>query len=147
MIREVRPSVVAASSGLALLGEKLTRTVILAPLAWLLLAPLFFKKLMPFVCKRYTLTNRRLMIQRGLKPKPTHQVELAEIDEVRFDPATYNTFYRCGTLEIISRGEVKLKLHGVPQPESFRQAIINATSAWVPGKAKVFAGFLPASAK
>jgi len=147
IIREVRPTVVGASSGLALLGEKLTRTIILAPLAWLLLAPLFFKKIMPFVCKRYTLTNRRLMIQSGLKPTPAQSVDLAEIDGVRLDPASYSPFYRSGTLEVLSKGEVKLKLFGVPEPESFRHAIINACTAWVPGRAKTFATFIPASTK
>lgn len=146
MIREVRPTVVGASAAGAALGEKLTRTIILAPLAWALMAPLFFKKIMPFICKRYTLTNRRLMIQRGLKPKPVESIDLADIDEVRLDQAGYNAFYLSGTLEIVSKGVVKLKLFGVPEPESFRRAIINACSAWVPGKAKLFASFIPASA-
>ena len=68
IIREIRPSVSAhpAVSGLA---QKLTDTMILAPLAWLMLAPLFALKYAPFAARRYTLTNRRLMIQRGLKPR------------------------------------------------------------------------------
>ena len=68
MIREAWPSV-ASGSGLATLAEKLMKSIVLAPLGWLLLAPLFGKKLMPFLCKRYTLTNRRLMVRRGIKPK------------------------------------------------------------------------------
>src|SRR4051794_22584824 len=70
MIREVRPTVVDAQAGASALGEKLIRSIILAPLGWLLMAPLYFKKIMPFISKRYTLTNRRLMIQKGLKPAP-----------------------------------------------------------------------------
>ena len=60
IIREIRPSVSAhpAVSGLA---QKLTDTMILAPLAWLMLAPLFALKY-GFAARRYTLTNRRLMI-------------------------------------------------------------------------------------
>jgi hypothetical protein len=83
MVREVWPSVVEAQPGLAALGQKLISSVFLAPLGWLLLAPLFFKKILPFLSKRYTLTNRRLMIQRGLKPQPVQEVALADIDDVR----------------------------------------------------------------
>ena len=34
---------------------------------------------------------------------------------------------------------------GVPEPEGFRHAVINAVKAWVPGKAAMD-GFVPASA-
>lgn len=143
MIREVWPSV-AASGGLATLAQKLMKSIVLAPLGWLLLAPLFGKKLMPFVCKRYTLTNRRLMIRRGLKPAPVHEVALADIDDVRLVSDSYDPFYRAGTLEVVAKGQVVLTLPGVPEPEGFRHAVVNAYKAWVPGKAK--GPFLPASA-
>jgi hypothetical protein len=147
MIREVRPGVVDTWAAAAVLGEKLIRSIILAPAGWAVLAPLYFRRIMPFLCKRYTLTNQRLMIQRGLKPRPVQSIPLAEIDEVRFDHHSYNSFFLTGTLEIISKGEVKLRLTGVPEPESFRHALVNAISAWVPGKAKTFAAWLPATTK
>jgi hypothetical protein len=142
-IREVFPSVDSASA-LARMGQKLVRTVVLAPLGWLVLAPLFLKKFAPFVCKRYTLTNRRLLVQRGLRPKPIQQINLADIDEVRLVAAKSDPFYFTGSLEIVSKGNVALSLEGVPEPEGFRHAILNAVHAWVPGKAK--GPFLPASA-
>jgi hypothetical protein len=129
-IREVRPSVLAAQSGLALLGKKLIQTVFLAPLGWLCLAPLFLKGISPFVCRRYTLTNRRLMIQTGLRPSPVEEMPLREIDEVRVDPASVDDFFRCGDLEILSKGEVKMRLSAVREPESFQRAIVNAAVAW-----------------
>jgi Bacterial PH domain len=147
MIREVRPTVIDTSPTIAVLGEKMIRLIVLAPVAWLMLAPLFFRKIMPFFCKRYTLTNQRLMIQYGLKPRPRQSIPLAEIDEVRFDHKSYNTFYLSGTLEIVSHGEVKMRLTGVREPEGFRHAIINACCAWVPGKAKTFSHFISAGAK
>ncbi len=145
IVREVRPSVAAhpAISGPA---QRLMQTGFLAPLGWLLLAPLFPLKFHPFICKRYTLTNRRLMIRRGLaRPQPIHEIALADIDDVRVDPASRNDFYRSGTLEILSQGKVALSLPGVPQPEAFRHSILNAVRAWAPGKAPV--PFIPASAK
>jgi hypothetical protein len=134
IIREVRPSASAhpAISGLA---KRLTGTLILAPLAWLLLAPLFLMKFLPFVCTRYTLTNRRLMIRRGLaKPRPIHEVALADIDEVRLDAATQDSFFQSATLEIVSKGKVVMHLPGVAQPEAFRHSVLNAYRAWAPIK-------------
>jgi hypothetical protein len=142
-IREVWPSVVARQEGLASLAQRLICSVFLAPLGWFLLAPLFALSIAPILAIRYTLTNRRLMIQRGLRPSPHQEVALADIDEVRFDSATYNSFYRCGTLQVISKGQPVMTLHGVPEPEAFRHSIINAYKAWVPGKAT--GPFLPAS--
>jgi hypothetical protein len=146
IIREAWPSV--ASGGLSRLAHKLMRTIILAPVAWLLLLPLFLKKigLLPFAARprRYTLTNRRLMIQKGLKPKPLQEIPLAAIDDILIDEASKNNFYRCADLEVWSQGKMALKLTAVPEAESFRRAVINAYKAWVPGKAS--GPFIPASA-
>ena len=141
-IREAFPSV--AQSGLSRLASKLMRSVILAPLGWLLLLPLFGKRLLPFVSKRYTLTNRRLMIQRGLRPAPAQEVALSDIDEVRLVPDSFDRFYLSATLEVVSKGQVAMTLPGVPEPEGFRHAVVNAVKAWVPGKAT--GPFQPASA-
>src|SRR5262249_53828832 len=140
---EVWPSV-AAHPAVAGLGRALTRTIALAPLAWLLMAPFYFLKVLPFLARRYTLTNRRLMVRRGLKGKPSQEVALADIDEVRLQTDSNSTFFRAGTLEVLSKGKVILTLPGVPEPDSFRHAIINAYKAWVPGKAT--GPFVPASA-
>jgi hypothetical protein len=129
MIRETWPGVNDVP-GVARLARGLMRTIVLAPLAWLLLAPCYFKKVLPFIAKRYTLTNRRVMIRRGLKPKPTHEVALADIDDVRLEDGSLDPFYRTATLEIVSRGQVALRLRAVKDPESFRRAILNAKSAW-----------------
>jgi hypothetical protein len=147
MVREIWPSVVEAQSGLAVLGQKMMSSMVLAPLAWLLLAPLYFKKILPFLSKRYTLTNRRLMIQRGLKPRPVLEIALADIDDVRIATDSHNAFYKCSTVEILTNGKVAMTLTGVPEADSFRNAIINAVAAWVPGKAKTFRPFIAASVK
>ncbi len=143
-IRVVWPSV-ATSPAVAGLGRWMMRTIILAPLAWLMLAPFYFKKILPFLARRYTLTNSRLMIQKGWSRKPAGEIALAEIDDVRLQPGSYDGFYRTANLEIIAKGRVALTLPAVPNPESFRHAIVNAYKAWVPGKADT-GHFVPASA-
>lgn len=143
-IREVWPSV-ASSPAIAGLGQKLTGTIILAPLAWLIMAGVYFGKLLPFAARRYTLTNRRIMIRRGWKATPSHEVPLDKIDDVRVVNDSLSNFFRAGTLEIVSGGSVALTLPGVPEAEAFRIAILNARNAWVPGKAKT-QPFIAASA-
>ncbi len=155
-IREIFPTVVDALPAFAAAGKGLMRipvllppvTWLLAPLlwpvAWLILSIPFLRMLFPFLCKRYTLTNRRLMVQRGLRPSPRQEIPLAEIDDVRFVQGSYDEFFRCATLEVVSRGQTALTLKGVPDAEAYRHAILNAVKAWVPGKAQ--GPFLPASA-
>src|SRR5262249_49026774 len=75
-VREAWPSV-AKSPAIASLGKLLTSTIILAPLAWLLMSLVYFGKLLPFAATRYTLTNRRVMIRKGLTGKCRKEVPLA----------------------------------------------------------------------
>src|SRR5262249_3344462 len=105
------------------------------------------KKILPFLAKRYTLTNRRLMIQRGLKPKPRQQVKLEDIDEVRLVESSFSPFFRAATLEVVSGGKVVLTLTGVPEPEAFRRSVENAVMAWVPAKAKALKVILASAVK
>lgn len=131
LIRQVFPSV-AAWSGIASLGRALMRTFILAPLGWLIMALPYFGKVLPFVGCRYTLTNRRLMIRHGWTQKIVKEIPLVQIDEVRIQEDANSPFFRAATLEIISNGQPALKLPGVPEPEGFRHAIVDARNAWAP---------------
>jgi hypothetical protein len=124
----------------------LTRTIFLAPLAWLLMAPFYFAKILPIVGRRYTLTNRRLMIRKGWSARPVKEVPLEQIDDIRIHYDGNSDFFRAGTLEVVSKGNVVLAMPGTPGPEGFRVAILNACTAWVPGRAKSIP-FIPASAK
>jgi len=142
LIRGAWPSV-AATPAVARLGRALILSIIGAPLGWLVMAPFYFMKVLPFLATRYTLTNRRVMIQRGLKPVPVQEVPLADIEEVRVVKDDNSAFFRSATLELVSKGQVALTLPGVPEPEAFRQAILNACMAWVPGKAAAWMAFPP----
>src|ERR1700731_3978980 len=104
-IREAWPSV-AGSPLIASLGLMLTRTYVLAPLAWLLMSGVFFGKLLPFFMCRYTLTNQRLMIRKGWSGKPAQEIPLARIDDVRLVADANSEFFRAGNLEIISDSTV-----------------------------------------
>jgi hypothetical protein len=144
-IREAWPSV-AANHALASLGYRLTQTIVLAPLAWLLMSGAYFGKVLPGLGRRYLLTNRRLSILGGWRSLPVAEVALDQIDDVRIVTDGNSTFFRAATLEIVHDGKIALTLPGVPEADSFRIAILNARNAWVPGKAKTLP-FIPAESK
>jgi hypothetical protein len=134
---------VQAIPAVASLGRKLIESYVGAPLGFLVMAPFYFKKILPGIALRYTLTNQNLMIERGLLPVAEKTVPLSEIEEVRIVRDENSAFFRSATLEIVGKGEVKLTLPGVPEPEGFRQAILNACMAWVPGRAAAWMPFVP----
>jgi hypothetical protein len=143
ILRVVWPAVTRFPA-VATVARLLMRPLVTAPLAGLLLAPFYFGKVLPGFAVRYTLTNRRLAIQRGLQPRSVREVALAEIDDVVIRRDANSAFYRAGTLEVVGRGEIRLVLPGVPYPDAFRQAILHACMAWSPGRAAAWLKFLPA---
>jgi hypothetical protein len=144
LIREAWPSV-QSQPALATIGRQLTATILLAPLAWLLMSTVYFGKVLPIIGRRYTLTNRRLMIRKGWKCTVGQEIALADIEAVRVAADANSDFFRAGNLEIVSKGHVVLTLRGVPEPDGFRHAILNACNAWVPNRAR--GPFVAASAK
>jgi hypothetical protein len=143
-IREVWPSV-ASAPAIAGLGRMLTNTIVLAPVGWLIMSAVYFGKVLPFMMRRYALSNRRVMIRKGWHGSVAGEVALKDIDDVRLTSDANSAFFRAGNLEIVSGGRVALTLTGIPEPESFRHMILNARNAWVPEKAKQLP-FIPASA-
>jgi hypothetical protein len=138
IIRDVWPSV-AAHPGPASLARACYRTMILAPVGWFVLAPIYFMKLLAVVpglsgfATRYRLTNRRLMICKGMRPVPDKQVPLERIKEVKLIRDANSEFFLAGTLDVIDvNGQTVLTLPGVPEPESVRHAILEAAAAWGP---------------
>jgi hypothetical protein len=138
IIRDVWPSV-AAYPGPAGLARACYRSIVLAPLGWLVLAPLYFKKLLAILpplsglATRYRLTNRRLMVCEGLKPVPEKEVSLDRIKDVKLVTDANSEFFVAGTLEVIGdAGQTLLSLPGVPEAESVRHAILQAAAAWGP---------------
>jgi hypothetical protein len=131
MIRDMWPSVTFFPAPAAL-GKRLMQSIFLAPFGWFLLLPLYFLKVMPFIARRYRLTNRRLMICKGLQAVPVQQIELSQIEDVRLPEENWDRFYRAGTLEIISQGQVAMRLTACSFPDAFRVAILSTCAAWAP---------------
>jgi hypothetical protein len=91
----------------------------------------FFWQLMPYICRRYTLTNRRIIICRGLQPLDEKWVDLDGFDSIKIQILPGQEWLHAGDL-LFKRGETEvLRLSGVSRPEVFRQVCLNVRSAFV----------------
>jgi hypothetical protein len=89
----------------------------------------FCWQLMPYICRRYTLTNRRIIIRRGLQPLDAKWVDLDGFDAIKVEILPGQQWLHAGEL-IFKRGETEvLHLSGVSRPEVFRQVCLNAQNA------------------
>jgi hypothetical protein len=89
----------------------------------------FAWRLLPFVARRYTLTNQRVVIHRGLSKVEEASIGLDEFDaiEVRVSPG--HEFFHAGDVVFKRGSEEVLTLSGVSRPRPFRQVCLTAQTA------------------
>jgi hypothetical protein len=97
----------------------------------------YFAKVATPLARRFTLTNRRIVVRRGLRGVPAWQVLLVDIEDVLVRADANSGFFRAGLLEVITAGRVALRLAGVPEGEAFRRTVFDACRACVPRLAQV----------
>jgi hypothetical protein len=91
----------------------------------------YFWQLMPFVCRRYTLTNRRIIIRKGLSAGDGKWISLDDFDAIDIDVLPGQAWLHAGDL-VFKRGEnVVLRLAGVSRPEAFRRVCLTSQAALV----------------
>ena len=89
----------------------------------------FCWQLMPYVCRRYTLTNRRIIIRRGLLPADERWIGLDEFDAVEVEILPGQQWLHAGDV-LFKRGANEVfRLAGVSRPEVFRQMCLTAQQA------------------
>jgi hypothetical protein len=92
---------------------------------------LYFWLKMPYLCKRYTLTNRRIIICKGLAPRDDKWIELDEFDACEIEILPGQEWLRSGDL-VFCHGEIELlRLSGVVRPTVFRNVCLTAQNALV----------------
>lgn len=93
---------------------------------------LFFWRLAPVVARRYVLTDRRVVILRGLGGEcEDASVELDGFDGIDVQVLPGQAFFRAGDLVFLNGGKEVLRLAGVQHPEGFRQACLRGRDAIV----------------
>jgi hypothetical protein len=112
-------------------GEFFTLGKLLALATIPLSVAVFGWQLMPYVCRRYTLTNRRIIIRNGLLPADGRWISLDDFDSIRIEVLPGQEWFHAGNL-VFRRGDLEvLRLAGVSRPETLRQVCMSARTALV----------------
>jgi len=78
---------------------------------------------------RYVVTNRRVIVLRGIVGKEEKAVDLDRFDGITVEVQPGQAWYHAGDL-IFKKGNVEtFRLDGVSRPESFRQVCLKAQLA------------------
>ncbi len=92
---------------------------------------LYFAIRMPWAIRRYRLTNRRVMVERGLRPTVERFVDLDRFDSIQVVVLPGQAAYHAGDL-VFRKGNVEtFRLPGVSRPEPFRQTCLKAQISYV----------------
>lgn len=92
---------------------------------------LYFKRVGPFVATRYRVTNKRVVVERGLTSKLEKAIEFDRFDNIQIEVDPGDEWFKSGDL-VFRQGEVeRFRLEGVSRPESFRQVCWKSHRAYV----------------
>jgi len=114
--------------GFFTLGKLLALTTIPVSLA------VYCWRLMPWACRRYTLTDRRLVIQRGLTAEDGPSIGLDGFDTVEAAVLPGQEWLHAGELVFKRGGQEVFRLSGVSRPEGFCQVCLKARNALICGR-------------
>ncbi len=92
---------------------------------------LFAFSLLPGVITRYRLTNRRVVVQTGLRAIDQRWVDFDRFDTIDIEVLPGQKWYPCGEL-IFRRGPIEtFRLSGVSRPETFRHTCLAARRGYL----------------
>jgi hypothetical protein len=87
---------------------------------------LFFIRIAPGVGTRYRLTNRRIVVERGLQGVEEKSVDLDRFDSIAIDILPGQEWYHAGDL-VFRLGNVEtFRLEGVSRPAAFRETCLKS---------------------
>lgn len=92
---------------------------------------IYFLKVLPVIACRYTITNRRVILQRGLSSKPEKWVDLDRFDSIDIVVQPGQEWYDAGDLVFRLAGVETFRLEGVSRPEAFRACCIKSQMSFV----------------
>jgi len=88
----------------------------------------FAWQLMPGVIRRYCLTNRRILVQKGLSRVEERSIALDEFDRIEIQVLPGQEWLRTGEMLFLRDGREVFRLSGVPRPETFREVCLKQKS-------------------
>lgn len=128
--------------GVTLFGVPITLGRLLALASIPFVLPVYFHMLiprLPFIvfgfsnsaCRRYRLTNRRVIVEHGFGDGEQQSVSLDRFDSIEVEVLPGQEWYPAGDLVFRSGQTETLRLTGVPHPEPFRQTCLKAHTGFV----------------
>ena len=86
---------------------------------------------LPWAIRRYRLTNRRVVVERGVNPVVEQFVDLDRFDSIDVVVQPGQEWYAAGDL-VFRKGPIEtLRLQGVSRPESFRRTCLETRQGYV----------------
>lgn len=98
--------------------------------------PLYLANVLPVVGIRYRITNRSILVERGVQAVVERQIALDEFDYIKIDQKPGQAWFRSAdmiffrTVSPEVEGEEVFRLAGVPYPESFQAACRKAAMTY-----------------
>jgi hypothetical protein len=118
------------------IGPILTVGNLIALLSIPIALQMFVFSLLPGICRRYRLTNRRVMVEKKKLSwsgawQEEAAVSLGNFDEIDIEVQVGQEWYPAGDL-VFRNGNVEtFRLLGVSRPETFRQTCLKANRSYV----------------
>ncbi len=88
-------------------------------------------------CRRYRLTNRRVLVEHPFEGTLLQSIALEGFDAINVHVLPGQEWYDAGDLVFLQNGVERLRLSGVNRPEPFRQSCLKAQQALVSVRACV----------
>ena len=132
----------ANNIGITLFGVPITIGRFLALVSIPFILPLYFHMLIPRIpfvvfgvsnpgCRRYRLTNRRVVVEQAFGGGEQQSVSLDRFDSIDIEVARGQEWYPAGDL-VFRKGQVEtFRLLGVPHPEAFKHTCLKAGFGFV----------------
>lgn len=92
---------------------------------------LYFLRIAPGIGKQYTITNRRIVVKRGISGIEAKSIELDRFNEVDVEVKSGDEWFHAGDLVFKQDGVERFRLEGVSRPEAFRTTCLHAQRSYV----------------
>lgn len=113
------------------IGNIVTIGNLFALMAIPLALPLYFVRFAPWDCRRYRLTNQRVLVENGLTGKVDRSLLFDRFESIDVVILPGQQWYPCGDL-VFRKGSIEtLRLAGVLRPETFRRTCLSAQRGYL----------------
>ncbi len=92
---------------------------------------LYFRRIGPFVAMRYRVTNRRIVVERGLSAQEERSIDLDQFDQIQCEVQPGQAWYDAGDLVFLQGSTERFRLPGVSRPEAFRHVCLKTHQGYV----------------